>query len=223
MTTTTATMQSRLDTILAESASGCIPEEPRAPSIAPSLTFSDSTENEQELEDAAPPSELPRRRRASTRLIAQSAADIQRITGESTAEVVKRCCGGGCCFKSAARKEGVELEKPELPDNNAYQSLLLKIDAIPSTLTNVADLPPQTAFLESIRPAAAPSSPLPPPDSAISFSPIDSSIPVPPTDSAPTVNGAAEKLRELSLNSDTDTDTSIQPPKFVQPHPPHNV
>ncbi|KAL8282953.1 hypothetical protein RB597_010370 [Gaeumannomyces tritici] len=217
---TTATMQSRLDTILAESTSGCIPEEPRAPSIAPSLTFSDSTENEQELDDGTPPSELPRRRRASTRLIAQSAADIQRITGESTAEVVKRCCGGGCCFKSAARKDGVELEKPELPGNNAFQSLLLKIDAIPSTLTNVADLPPQTAFFESIRPAAASRNPPSSADSAVSLSPVDSSIPLASTDSVPTLDCAVEKLRDLSLNSE---DTSIQPPKFVQPHPPHNV
>ncbi|KAI6382675.1 hypothetical protein MCOR25_000487 [Pyricularia grisea] len=211
-------MQSRLDTILSESTSGCIPEEPRTPSVAPSLTFSDSTDDH-ELEE---PLAQTRRRRASTRLIAQNAADIQRITGESTAEVVSRCCGGGCCFKNAAKKEGLQFEKPRLPENDAFQSLLLKIDAIPSKLTNVADMPEQTAFLEPIKKQkkdikSAPS----PADSGVSLGDNGQTETQPGTQTEQaTVEKAAKKLQSLELD---DTDTQIQPPKFVQPHPPHNV
>lgn len=210
-------MQSRLDAILAESTQGCIPEEPRSHSVAPSLTFSDSTDDH-ELEEPLGPT---RRRRASTRLIAQSAADIQRITGESTAEVVSRCCGGGCCFKNAA-KDGVKFERPQLPDNDAFQSLLLKIDAIPSTLTKITELPNQTAFLEPIKKQqkkiqSAPS----PADSGVSLGSSDQTEATSAAQQGQSaVDEAVKQLHSLKLD---DIDTQIQPPKFVQPHPPHNV
>merc|ERR1712224_372852 len=69
------------------STSDCIPQEPSMPSIAPSLTYSDESDDQDELVQA--PEERTRQRRASTRLIAQSARDIQRITGETTAEFVQ--------------------------------------------------------------------------------------------------------------------------------------
>lgn len=210
------TMGSRLEAIIAESTSGYVPSESRAPSIAPSLTFSDSA-SEQELDEPQQVIEAARRRRASTRLIAQNAADIQRITGESTAQLVSRCCGGGCCFKSAAREEGVKFEKPELPDNGAYQSLLLKIDAIPPTLTNVIGLPEQTAFFEPIKPSSNLPSPT---DSAISLGEPTTTNSPNVTSSSPTVGDTAEKLQNLTLD---DVDTTTQPPRFVQPHPPYNV
>ncbi|GKT95048.1 LOW QUALITY PROTEIN: FAD binding domain-containing protein [Colletotrichum tofieldiae] len=131
----------------------------------PSLTYSEESEDQ----DEEPQAEPPRRRRASTRLIAQSPADIQRITGESTAQLIQRCCGGGCCMKLGAKKEGLEYESIPFPDNDAYKSLALKIGDIPTKLTSIADLPEQTVFFEPVpRPAATASSPA---DSAISLGP----------------------------------------------------
>ncbi|XDG01926.1 hypothetical protein ABKA04_001541 [Annulohypoxylon sp. FPYF3050] len=178
-------------------------EETRAPSIAPSLTYSDDSEDQDEPQ---PPEVTARRRRASTRLIAQNPADVQRITGESTQQLLNRCCGGGCCMNSQLRREGLEYEHVPLPDNDAFRSLGLKIDEIPTTLTKIPDVPEQTTFLQSIRRA---SSSLPSPtDSAISFGSQPNS---PFTETAP---------QKLVLE---DLDTTIQPPSFVQPHAPYHV
>ncbi|KAI8960560.1 hypothetical protein F5Y11DRAFT_263739 [Daldinia sp. FL1419] len=177
-------------------------EETRTPSIAPSLTYSEDSEDQDELQ---PPEETRRRRRASTRLIAQSPADVQRITGESTQQLLNRCCGGGCCMNAQKREQGIEYERVPLPDNEAFRSLGLKIDEIPTVLTKIADMPEQITFLQSIRRVSSTPSPT---DSAVS---LDS-----PT-SSPTIE---TKLQNLSLEN---LDTSIQPPSFVQPHHPFNV
>ncbi|KAL6863222.1 hypothetical protein ACO1O0_003467 [Amphichorda felina] len=175
------------------STGGCIPREPSEPSIAPSLTFSDESDDQDELSQMP---EKPRQRRASTRLIAQNARDIQRITGETTAEFVQRCCGGGCCLMGS-RPADVVYEKVVPPDNDAYRSLGLKISEIPTTLTKVAELP----------------------EKIVSFHPVRNS---PPPTPSPADSG-------VSLNESPNTapaqafDTSIQPPRFVQPHPPFHV
>ncbi|KAI1376654.1 hypothetical protein F4677DRAFT_84408 [Hypoxylon crocopeplum] len=176
--------------------------ETRTPSIAPSLTYSEDSDDQDELQ---PPEETPRRRRASTRLIAQSPADVQRITGESTQQLLNRCCGGGCCMKLSGKHEGIEYERVPLPDNDAFRSLGLKIDEIPTVLTKIQDLPEQITFLQSIRRISDTPSPT---DSAISFGSQSSS---------PTIETS---LQKLSLE---DLDTSIQPPSFVQPHHPYHV
>jgi len=194
-------MATQIDRILAEHSAGSIPEEPQtASSVAPSLTYSDSAD-EQEIEE--PHQTEPRRRRASTRLIAKSPDDVQRITGESTTQLIRRCCGGGCCLSNAeAKKTGLDYERVAFPDNDAYRSLFLKIDAIPTTLSNVCDLPEQTTFLQPVRrPSNLPS-------------------PTKPSPSTPSANDIAKSLDTLSLE---DLDTKIQPPTFVQPHPPHHV
>ncbi|KAI0119308.1 hypothetical protein F4814DRAFT_235424 [Daldinia grandis] len=177
-------------------------EEIRTPSIAPSLTYSEDSEDQDELQA---PEETPRRRRASTRLIAQSPADVQRITGESTQQLLNRCCGGGCCINAQKKEQGVEYERVPLPDNDAFRSLGLKIDEIPTVLTKIADMPEQITFLQSIRRVSGTPSPT---DSAVSFGSQSSS---------PTIE---TKLQNLSLEN---LDTSIQPPSFVQPHHPFNV
>ncbi|KAI2621762.1 hypothetical protein GGR54DRAFT_78855 [Hypoxylon sp. NC1633] len=177
-------------------------EEPRTPSIAPSLTYSEESDDQDELQ---PPEDTPRRRRGSTRLIAQSPADVVRITGESTQQLLDRCCGGGCCMKLAKKDDGLEYEQVPLPDNDAFRSLGLKIDEIPTVLTKIQDLPEQFTFLQSIRRVTSTASPT---DSAISLG----SQPGSPTFEA--------QLKDLSLE---DLDTSIQPPSFVQPHHPHHV
>ncbi|KAK3327973.1 hypothetical protein B0T19DRAFT_423296 [Cercophora scortea] len=193
-------MASRVDSLLAQHTAHCIPEEPCAPaSAAPSLTFSESAD-EQDMEE---PRQIETRpRRASTRLIAQSPADIQRITGETTTQLIKRCCGGGCCLGLEAKQKGIQFESIQLPDNDAFRSLLLKIDEIPATLNNIPDLPEQTTFLQPLRRSSnAPS----PTDSAVSFG---------------TAGDLEKSMEKLGLE---DLDTRIQPPSYVQPHPPHHV
>lgn len=195
-------MESVRSRIVASTPSGCIPSEPKAPSIAPSLTYSDESDDQEEPIRVV---DQPRQRRASTRLIAQNARDIQRITGETTAEFVGRCCGGGCCLMGGSQVAGLDYEKVVLPDNDAFRSLKLKIGAIPNTLTKITDLPEQTV---SFSPIPKPTSASSPTDSAISLgADRDASI----TTSLP----ASEK--------DTPFNTTIQPPRFVQPHPPYHV
>ncbi|KAI1500538.1 FAD binding domain-containing protein [Biscogniauxia marginata] len=200
-------MTSRVEQLLASSVSDCMSEEPRTPSIAPSLTYSEDSDDQDELVQPEP----PRRRRASTRLIAQSAADVQRITGESTQQLINRCCGGGCCMDTQNRNQDVEYEHVPLPDNDAFRSLGLSINAIPTVLTNVAGLPEQFTFLE--KPTRHASTLPSPTDSAVSLGGDANSE----TNSPVSLEQSFQKL-ELE-----DLDTSIQPPSFVQPHPPYHV
>jgi sulfite reductase alpha subunit-like flavoprotein len=110
------------------------------------------------------------------------------------------------------KRDGISYDHIEFPDNDAYRSLLLKIDGIPTTLTGVCDMPEQTVFLNPIKSARKTSNPPSPTDSAISLS-------------NNTGAGGASSEVEKALQSLTleDLDTKIQPPSFVQPHPPHHV
>ncbi|KAK4199908.1 putative methionine synthase reductase [Triangularia verruculosa] len=199
-------MTTQTDLLLAQRAAASIPEEPQPESATPSLTYSSS--DEQEIEE--PAQSVPRRRRASTRLIAKSPEDVQRITGETTTQLIQRCCGGGCCLGGAPkRKKDVEYETIEFPNNDAYRSLNLKINQIPTTLNGVCDLPEQTAFLQPVRrPSNVPS----PSEPAVPFGTEGNAV--------SSVAGIEKTLQELTLET---FDTQIQPPKFVQPHPPHHV
>lgn len=207
-------MHTQTARIMAESGNCCAPEEPtgpKAPSIAPSLTFSEQSAEDQDVDETNPTTET-RRRRASTRLIAQSAADVQRITGESTAQLAARCCGGGCCLNVGAKKTGIQYEKVQHPNNDAFRSLCLKINEIPTVLNNVIDLPEQTAFLEPLRrPSDVPS---PTPTTASHGTQGSDGV------SDALVKSTQKTLQQLSLE---ELDTTIQPPSFVQPHPPHHV
>ncbi|MBE3049971.1 hypothetical protein IMZ48_47220 [Candidatus Bathyarchaeota archaeon] len=197
-----------------------------APSVAPSLTYSDESDDQ---EEDVPNPEQPRRRRASTRLIARSAADVARITGETRAEVITRCCGGGCCMDLNKKKPGVEYESLALPDNDAYRSLKLKFDGvIPTSLTHVQEMPEQTIFFEPLRSSPARKGPPSPPDSAVSFGNSTSAA-----SEASFSNSATSEVGDKETNAATKTgpaehvlepvDTTIHPPNFVQPHPPYNV
>jgi len=203
-------MRHHADGLLVEPRLDSVLEEPLTPSIAPSLTFSAESADEEVDE---PHGEVPRRRRASTRLIAQSADDIRRITGESSAQLINRCCGGGCCLKLGPRKEDVEYEPIQLPTNNAFQALLLKLDNIPTTISNLVDLPEQTVFFE---PTSSRSPPPSPTDSAIALLPdAVADLPLVADDATQTPQSRSLQLEDL--------DTAIQPPSFVQPHPPYHV
>jgi sulfite reductase alpha subunit-like flavoprotein len=185
------------------STSHCIPEEPvpSPKSVAPSLTYSSSSE---EVE------EPPRARRASTKLISQNSEDVRRLIGEGGTKLIETCCGGGCCM-SITKQDGLEYERVPLPDNVAFRALELKIDLIPTKLTGIVDLPPQTVTLTSTKNAAPKETS--PSDSAISFgasneheTATDGSIDFTPHNEKP-----------------TPVDTKVQPPLFVQPHPPYDV
>lgn len=190
------------------SSSDCIPSEPKAPSIAPSLTYSEESDDQDE-----PTSKTqPRQRRASTRLIAQNARDIQRITGETTAEFVGRCCGGGCCLMGGSREDGKSYETVLMPDNDAFRSLKLKIGDIPTVLTNIVDLPEKTVTFAAIpRPRSVPS----PTDSGVS---LDSE-----RDSASNTSSHPVPDHVLLEQNASAVDTTTLPPRFVQPHPPYHV
>ncbi|KKA30541.1 hypothetical protein TD95_003634, partial [Thielaviopsis punctulata] len=268
-----------------------VSQSPLTPSSAPSLTYSSESEADEEPAPAPAPASVPpadRQRRASTRLISQSAADIERITGQTTAQLVSRCCGGGCCRTRDATAQGaqevdaalsrhpnIECEHIPMPDNDAFRSLNLKIDEIPTRLTGLADLPEQTVFLLPLpkshntsiprlvpspagitlsapEKAVAASTPTPEASSSVSTSTIaassaSSSTPIVPveivtnaiseddlsspststsfsdlemTESVSTIEEPVVEPKSLALE---DLDTSIQPPSFVQPHPPYNV
>ncbi|EAA32237.1 hypothetical protein GE21DRAFT_7259 [Neurospora crassa] len=206
-------MAAQVDRIMAQHSANSIPEEPQLPSMAPSLTYSESSEHsESEEPRQSDDMEQPRRRRASTVLIVKSPADIQRITGETTTQLVQRCCGGGCCLTSdgkRVKKQGIEYERVKFPDNDAYRALNLKIEEIPTVLNNILDLPEQTAFLQPLRrPSNVPS-------------PTESTAALDTDGNTTSATTNLEKsVQKLALE---DLDTKIQPPSFVQPHPPHHV
>lgn len=203
-------MSSVTDEMLITSSAQSIPEEPVLSSLAPSLTYSEESEDQDEPRVL----DLPRKRRASTRLISKSAADIQRITGETTQQLINRCCGAGCCMNFRKKKQGIDYETVPLPDNDAFRSLGLRIDQIPTVLTGISELPEQFTFLEKYVPGQQLLSQIPSPtDSAISLA-NDTSVKE--GDSV----SLEHSMRNLGLE---DLDTSIQPPSFVQPHPPYHV
>jgi sulfite reductase alpha subunit-like flavoprotein len=206
-------MATQIERLMVAHAANSIPEEPQmaVSSVPPSLTYSESADSDREIDDPHHIQEPPRQRRASTRLVAQNAADIQRITGETTVELIQRCCGGGCCLDKKAKAGDIEYESFELPDSDAYRSLLIKIDGIPKKLSGTADLPEQTAYLEPVRRLSDVPSPT---DSGISLDSL-------PDGTSHTQVAEVEKvLKSMTLE---DLDTKIQPPSFVQPHPPHHV
>lgn len=205
-------MAAQVDRIMTQHSANSIPEEPQQlPSIAPSLTYSESSEPS-ENEEPRQSDEQPRRRRASTVLIVKSPADIQRITGETTTQLVQRCCGGGCCLTSdgkRVKKQGIEYERVSVPDNDAYRALNLKIEEVPTVLNNILDLPEQTVFLQPLRlPSNVPS----PTESTAALN-VDGNTTCATTD-------IEKSIQKLALE---DLDTKIQPPSFVQPHPPYHV
>ncbi|KAI1172320.1 FAD binding domain-containing protein [Nemania sp. FL0916] len=182
-------------------------EESGVPSIAPSLTYSEDSEDQ----DEPRPPESPRRRRASTQLLSQSANDIKRITGESTEQFISRCCGANCCMNFQKKKAGINYEHIPLPDNDAFRSLGLKIREIPTVLTGISDLPKQFTFLEKLAQR-------PPPTA----SPTDSGISLGNDANGESKGPSSLEHRIHSLGLE-DLDTSIQPPSFVQPHAPFHV
>jgi sulfite reductase alpha subunit-like flavoprotein len=196
---------SRPQQIRTATTSHCIPEEPATSprSSAPSLTYSSSSSSDEPDE---PPRPQPRPRRASTKLISQNAADVQRLIGEPGTKLIEKCCGGGCCM-AITKSDGLTFERVSSPNNDAYRALQLKLGPIPTTLSSLPELPPKTVSIETVKGntlSAVPS----PTDSAISVSSTHNDS----TDFTPHPTMPHQKI-----------DTQIHPPTFVQPHPPYNV
>ncbi|KAG4442183.1 hypothetical protein IFR05_002341 [Cadophora sp. M221] len=178
--------------------SHCIPEEPQTSGTSvPGLSYSSSSSAD-EIE------EPPRPRRASTKLISQNAADIQRLIGEPGTRLVEKCCGGGCCM-AILKSDGLTFERVPLPDNDAFRALQLKIGPIPTTLSNLPEVPAQTVHISSIKQGVA----------------------LPPV--AELKISAGEEAKDAidftphPTTETTELDTTIHPPRFVQPHPPYDV
>lgn len=188
----------------------CIPEEPTVSPLsttAPSLTYSSDDQDDQDDSesalDLAPTNPSTRRRRASTVLIAQNAADVRRIIGGPATRLLERCCGGGCCM-AVSQLDTLSYEHVTLPDNDAFRALKLDVALIPIGLTGVPDLPAPTVQLLPIPPGAPPTTTSP---STVSHtSPTSNTVDFTPH---PAVLESAHSI--------------AHPPSFVQPHPPYHV
>lgn len=101
-----------------------------------------------------------------------------------------------------AENNGLTFETIPLPDNDAYRSLQLHVGPIPTTLTGIPAVPHNTIALlpckKDVEPLLSPASTISVTDGSIDFTPH--------------TKVEAPKV-----------DTKIQPPNFVQPHPPYNV
>lgn len=181
--------------------SHCIPEEPSPRSSAPSLTYSSSSDPEAD--------EIPRTRTrgASTKLVSQNAADVQRIIGVGGTSRIENCCGGGCCM-SITKQDGLTFERVPLPDNQAYRALQLKVGPIPTKLSAITDLPEKTVSLLPVKNAKQNPSPT---DSAISIMSVEDSIDFTP----PPADYTSARKSQVGTNA--------HPPQFVRPHPPYDV
>lgn len=192
--------------------SHCIPEEPsNSPaSAAPSLSYSSSSSSSDELPEEEP--QPPRQRRASTRLISQNAADVQRLIGEPGTKLIERCCGGGCCM-ALTKTDSLNFERVALPDNDAYRALQLDVGLIPTTLSSIPELPPQTVSFLPVRNDNSDKSDK---DDSPGHTLVDSEIPV--TSNSDSIDFTPHPTTEVHA-----LDTQVHPPNFVQPHPPYNV
>ena len=97
-----------------------------------------------------------RPRRASTTLISDSPADIQKIlgNGETATKLISQCCGGGCCLLKTLQPDtsASSFVPVVIPDNAAFRSLGLKLGplALDSELTDTTPLPPVNMSFEPL-------------------------------------------------------------------------
>ncbi|RMZ90715.1 hypothetical protein DV736_g2041, partial [Chaetothyriales sp. CBS 134916] len=100
---------------------------------------------------ARPDQPREHRRRASTILVSQNSADVNRLLGQpgATTELVqKACCGGGCCKTQELRPKSASASTTPVtpPDNAAFRSLNIRLGhlSLDSELTDIVDLPAKT-------------------------------------------------------------------------------
>jgi sulfite reductase alpha subunit-like flavoprotein len=106
---------------------------------------------------------------------------------------------------TATNADPLNFEKVELPDNDAFRALKLKVGMVPMTLTQLPETPEQTIHILPVKNATSIPSPS---DSAISLG----------------REAKSDSIDFTPHNIDIPPiDTSVHPPNFVQPHPPYNV
>ncbi|KAL6716855.1 hypothetical protein ACLMJK_004767 [Lecanora helva] len=151
--------------------SGSEYDSPGTPATDPQLAET-PVPDDYKLQDAptsshhkTPSAPVRRHRRASTVLVSQNQADIDRILsplkGAETKEVEKVCCGGGCCFLRTLEEDPTTKSSPvELPDNEAFRSLLLRIGplGLDSQLSSIVDLPPENVSIAPLPSGSTPGS-----------------------------------------------------------------
>ncbi|SLM37398.1 fad binding domain protein [Lasallia pustulata] len=133
------------------------PQTPQTPQTDPQVD--DVLEQTKNAETTVVMPSSPRKRRASTKLIAQGPSDVRRILSSRVGEggirlIEKVCCGGGCCFMDALEEDPAsETFLPVvIPDNDAFRSLQLKLGplSLDSHLSNIVDLPSQIVSFISL-------------------------------------------------------------------------
>ena len=142
--------------------SGSEYESPGTPATDPQLDGAVDQGKEDQIFVMRPT--IPRRRRASTKLISQSPEDRQRILAPpkaaETKEIERVCCGGGCCFLKTPEEDAATITGSQVvtPDNDAFRSLHLRIGPLShdSELTNIVDLPAETVSIDNVPTDASP-------------------------------------------------------------------
>jgi sulfite reductase alpha subunit-like flavoprotein len=122
----------------------------------PSTPATDIQSDLSDLDDR-PDDSKPRKRRASTMLVSQNSEDVRRLLGSDvTTEIIKNCCGGGCCMRQVESSSYTGQDAVVLPQNRAFKSLNIKsVDqlGLETELTHTVDLPPQTVSFDAMAPA----------------------------------------------------------------------
>ena len=94
-----------------------------------------------------------RKRRASTMLVSQNSDDVRRFLGLTvTTEMIKNCCGGGCCMQEIKSRPFDGQDAVVKPDNASYKSLNIRMVDRLGLMTELADfpdLPTKTVSFES--------------------------------------------------------------------------
>ncbi|KAF1931890.1 uncharacterized protein M421DRAFT_2510 [Didymella exigua CBS 183.55] len=123
-------------------------EAPLTPSTEPDHAVEEIVDRLEALPTAAVSVAVQARpRRASTTLISDSPADIQKIlgSGETATKLISQCCGGGCCLLKTLQPDtsAASFVPVVVPDNAAFRSLGVKLGplALDSELTDVTELP----------------------------------------------------------------------------------
>jgi sulfite reductase alpha subunit-like flavoprotein len=117
-----------------------------------------------------------------------------------------------------SKTDGISYERINVPDNTAFRGLELKIGLIPTTLTSLPELPHSTVSILPVKKDV--------PLSAAGSTDISTDISTSANNLSPTAlaqNSDSIDFTPQPTNKSHAIDTKVQPPNFVQPHPPNNV
>jgi sulfite reductase alpha subunit-like flavoprotein len=155
---------------------------------------------------------------------------MQRIIGEAGTKLVEKCCGGGCCM-AVTKSDSLTYENVKLPENDAFASLGLKIETIPTTLSSVPDVPKKTIEISPLKATQKVN------EAAMGLEGLKigstekvsadaqslDKIPSPADSGIALDQDTSDSIDFTPHHAKEEIDTRIQPPLFVQPHPPYEV